>query len=113
LSERTWDDVFKKPGRSSAIPADPSVTVPYDPNNEFDEEAIKYWISFADFYVWPHIETFDSWDELTGDTWGICVHAGGLGRRVAHRRGRVGSCSRREASDPGPGGHLEEGAGEQ
>ena len=66
MNERTWDGVYGHPEASSAIGKDPSVTVPFDPNNEKDEAAIKFWISFSDFYVWPHIQTFGSWDELIG-----------------------------------------------
>ena len=36
----------------------------YDPNNENDLKAIQYWIKFADFYIWPHIKTFDSVEDL-------------------------------------------------
>ena len=35
-----------------------------DPNNEYDEEAIRNWVSLSDFYTWPHIHVFDSWSHL-------------------------------------------------
>jgi hypothetical protein len=28
------------------------------------QEAIKYWIAFADFYQWPHIVQFNGFDDL-------------------------------------------------
>jgi hypothetical protein len=61
---------MKGPGREpTAVLAQgaqyhPSVTVPHDPNNDVDEDAIKYWLQFSDFYVWPHIQTYDSWEDL-------------------------------------------------
>lgn len=52
LSERTWDLVRKKmPTRGSPLPRSPNyLPEAPDPNNEFDKEAIKFWIKFADFY---------------------------------------------------------------
>ena len=64
MSERTWEGVYKRPKRSSAIPQHPDSHIPHDPNNDFDKEAIQYWISFADFYQWPHVTQFSSWDDL-------------------------------------------------
>lgn len=73
MIERTWDGTYGHPGSRSAILAHPGANVPFDPNDEMHEEAIKHWIKFADFYVWPHIQTFDSWEELIGECWGaIC-----------------------------------------
>ena len=36
----------------------------HDPNNQRDVDAISSWIKFADFYQWPYIQTFNSWEEL-------------------------------------------------
>mmetsp|Transcript_18555 Transcript_18555/g.31096 ORF Transcript_18555/g.31096 Transcript_18555/m.31096 type:complete len:233 (-) Transcript_18555:210-908(-) len=36
----------------------------FDPNDDSSEQAILAWISLADFYQWPHIQQFDSWQEL-------------------------------------------------
>jgi len=65
LNELTWDLVFKKAARGSPLPRHPSVpaSVP-DPNDQANEAGLAYWLKFADFYEWPHIDTFDSWDEL-------------------------------------------------
>ena len=39
---------------------------PYSPNIDFfdDPEAEMYWMQFADFYDWPHIQQFDSYQHL-------------------------------------------------
>jgi hypothetical protein len=34
----------------------------HDPNNEFSYEAVLEWVRLSDFYVWPHIRQFSSWD---------------------------------------------------
>ena len=41
-------------------------THPYSPNTEIDQdpEAEMYWMQLADFYDWPHIIQFDSYDHL-------------------------------------------------
>ncbi len=41
-------------------------THPYSPNTEIyqDPEAEMYWMQLADFYDWPHIIHFDSYDHL-------------------------------------------------
>ena len=35
-----------------------------DPNNDFDEHAIHYWLSLCDFYTLPHVVLFDSVEHL-------------------------------------------------
>ena len=39
---------------------------PYSPNVEMvdDPESEMYWMQFADFYDWPHIQHFDTYDHL-------------------------------------------------
>ena len=39
---------------------------PYSPNIDIleDAEAESYWLQFADFYDWPHIQYFDSLNNL-------------------------------------------------
>ena len=39
---------------------------PYSPNIDMsvDAEAESYWLQFADFYEWPNIQYFDSYDHL-------------------------------------------------
>lgn len=69
MNELTWDLVFKKPkGRKAPLPQHPADRAagapPHDPNNQLDAEALRYWLGFADFYQWPHIEYFSSWPDL-------------------------------------------------
>lgn len=70
MTERTWEGVRHSniTVTKSAIRRHPDVTVPHDPNNDRDEAAIKYWLKFSDFYVWPHIQTYDSWEDLIGES---------------------------------------------
>lgn len=35
-----------------------------DPNSETNKTAIKYWVKFADFYQWPHIQHYSSVEDL-------------------------------------------------
>jgi len=64
LSELTWDMVFSKPKSKSNIGQYEKGKVQYDPNDMFSQEGIEYWVRFGDFYQWPHITTFDSFEEL-------------------------------------------------
>jgi hypothetical protein len=63
IDERTWDGVFQNRKNASVIPGVLGSDIP-DPNNEFDRNAIRYWIKFSDFYQWPHITYYNSTDEL-------------------------------------------------
>ncbi|CAF0809617.1 unnamed protein product [Didymodactylos carnosus] len=59
VSERTWDNPARKMSRIKGV----LKNVP-DPNNEFDGEAVRYWLKYADFYQWPNIIYFNSTDDL-------------------------------------------------
>ncbi|CAF1315798.1 unnamed protein product [Adineta steineri] len=63
VEERTWDRVFHQPKNSSIISGVLNSNIP-DPNNEFDQNAIRYWLQFSDFYQWPHIICYNSMDDL-------------------------------------------------
>ncbi|CAF1454724.1 unnamed protein product [Adineta steineri] len=63
VEERTWDRVFQQPKNSSIISGVLNSNIP-DPNNEFDRNAIRYWLQFSDFYQWPHIIYYNSMDDL-------------------------------------------------
>ncbi|CAF4261094.1 unnamed protein product, partial [Adineta steineri] len=63
VGERTWSGTLGQFKNSSAISGVLSSDIP-DPNNEFDRNAIRYWLQFADFYQWPHIIHFNSIDDL-------------------------------------------------
>lgn len=36
----------------------------HDPNNEYDLGSVTAWVALADFYTWPHVTTFDSFEQL-------------------------------------------------
>ena len=48
------------------LPNNTKSTHVYSPNIELleDAESEQYWIQFSDFYDWPHIQHFDSYDHL-------------------------------------------------
>ncbi|ESO06885.1 hypothetical protein HELRODRAFT_170916 [Helobdella robusta] len=62
VRQRTWSGYMLERSNSSNIKGIFS-NVP-DPNDDFDEDAIRYWLQFADFYQWPHLIYFDSIDDL-------------------------------------------------
>jgi len=63
VNERSWDNVnYGKKCNASNINGVFS-NIP-DPNNDFDRNAIKYWLNFSDFYQWPHIIYYESFDDL-------------------------------------------------
>ena len=65
VSERTWDMALHSVvARKSVLPRDVNSTVWYDPNDELDSEAVMYWLQFSDFYSFPHVILFDSWEHL-------------------------------------------------
>lgn len=66
LNERTWNTVYGHPARQSALPRHPNSTssMQTDPNNEFDLEAVREWLALSDFYQWPHVRVFRSFDDL-------------------------------------------------
>jgi hypothetical protein len=45
----------------------------HDPNNEESLDAVHSWVAHADFYAWPHIHTFDSWEQLF-----VMLHGGSM-----------------------------------
>jgi hypothetical protein len=42
----------------------PQSSHPFSPEVPFTLESFRYWIKFADFYMWPHITRFSSWSDL-------------------------------------------------
>ena len=89
LNERTWDSVYGHPSTSSAILKDPIIgseldyldgdssgggsggqqqrvknVITSDPNDEYNRDAIFEWLSLSDYYQWPYVRLFDSWEEL-------------------------------------------------
>lgn len=65
LSERTWNSVFGKPTEKSSVLKHPDFSLSkYDPNDEMSSEAVNWWIQWADWYQFPYITLFDSFDDL-------------------------------------------------
>lgn len=66
LFERTWATVEGAPQASSMLRKHPRSTsrMKHDPNNEFSFDAILEWVQLADFYQWPHITRFHSFEDL-------------------------------------------------
>jgi len=66
LNERTWMSVFGKPESHSKLPrhSHSNSSLLSDPNDEFSVNSIREWIALSDFYQWPHIQTFDSFQSL-------------------------------------------------
>lgn len=66
LKERTWMSVFDMPQYESTIPRHHNSSCPLrtDPNNEFDRTAVEEWVALSDFYTWPHVQTFDTFERL-------------------------------------------------
>jgi hypothetical protein len=65
LNERTWGRI-RGGGqvRGSPIERHPRYPVPLDPNDEASPEALRYWLQFSDFYTKPHVQYFDSFEDL-------------------------------------------------
>ena len=64
VSERTWDTVlYNAPARGSVLPRHADADEPYDPNDETSREAVAWWLQWSDFYVFPHVILFDSWED--------------------------------------------------
>jgi len=83
MSERTWDLVRKKrPTRGSPLPRAPGASHRHDPNDEFDIKAIAFWIKYADFYEWPHISTFTSFDDLVQQLTAPSLDLRGMSQKV-------------------------------
>ena len=67
VNERTWPTVLGTPVTSSPLPRHPDApgeTPRSDPNDESTAASVQEWLALADFYQWPHITTFDSWEHL-------------------------------------------------
>ncbi|ELU12342.1 hypothetical protein CAPTEDRAFT_189487 [Capitella teleta] len=62
VRQRTWSGYMRKKTSQSAIPGVvPNVP---DPNNDLDEDAVRYWLKFADYYQWPNIIYYRSIEDL-------------------------------------------------
>lgn len=67
LGERTWfSALYQQPSSGSNIRRHPdsASSLMSDPNNDLNVESVLEWIKLADFYVFPHVTTFTSFDHL-------------------------------------------------
>ncbi len=68
LSELTWSQAFRtEKTRRGVLPRHANVTAaeePFDPNDEESVNAVRHWLGHADFYTFPHVILFDSWEDL-------------------------------------------------
>jgi len=65
LNELSWNCARHNCGARSAIePHQNSPHLGTDPNDIFNSTSLHHWLQFADFYQWPGIIYFDSWDDL-------------------------------------------------
>ena len=74
----------------SAVPPHESASHPeLDPNNEFDPVALSHWLNFSDFYQWPHITYFDSFDHLVSLLSELQAPTGGGGNGLSALSGKM------------------------
>lgn len=64
VTQRTWTRERTGIRPKASIIEGHLGTTELDPNNDLDESAFKHWVAYADFYQWPHIIQFDSWEDL-------------------------------------------------
>lgn len=66
MDEISWNCIRGECGSSSSIEPHPSSphSALYDPNNLTDTASMRYWLQFSDFYQWPAVVHFESWDDL-------------------------------------------------
>jgi hypothetical protein len=63
VNERTWDTVrFERKSNGSHIIG--VLNNMPDPNNDYNYDAIRYWLNLSDFYRWPHITYYYSTEDL-------------------------------------------------
>lgn len=64
MPERTLAGVEGHRSAYSAIQPDPTQKSKPNPNNDRELHAIKYWLKFSDFYQFPYIIYYDSFEDL-------------------------------------------------
>jgi hypothetical protein len=61
-----WERIYGNPKRQVDLLSSEELMrtrgVP-DPNSDTNE-SFRYWIKYADWYTWPHVTLFDSWEHL-------------------------------------------------
>lgn len=66
LKEKSWEGMRSpnNPPCNSTIPPHPTQMDVPNPNDECSKSSIEHWLKFADFYNWPHIILYESFDDL-------------------------------------------------
>jgi len=64
VQQRTWASVFGQCSVASALEPHAAFTNETDPNNDYDEDAVFWWLRYADYYTFPHILYWDSPEQL-------------------------------------------------
>lgn len=67
LHEKSWNSVFgRKHLKNSVILKNPNSKskMVHDPNNDIEKSALLEWLALSDFYTFPYVTTFDSWEQL-------------------------------------------------
>lgn len=64
MRELSWNCATGRCKAHSAIAHDSTSPHACDPNNILSGECLREWLQYADFYQWPGIVLFDSWDDL-------------------------------------------------
>lgn len=65
VGERSWDMAFyRRVSNGSVLPRHPAASAPYDPNDDMDPAAVAWWLQWSDYYTFPHVVLFDSWQDL-------------------------------------------------
>lgn len=59
VSERCW-----KLRKGSIVDRHPESKQKYDPNDDKSYAAVSHWLQYSDYYIFPHVILFDSWDDL-------------------------------------------------
>ena len=57
---------YAQDGYEDLVKQHPNIGHPYNPNYTFqkDPDAEMYWLQFADFFEWPHVQYFDDTEDL-------------------------------------------------
>lgn len=78
-----WEHQYGKPERLDDVIGE--ATSWPDPNDA-DEKSFRFWVKWADWYVWPHIQLFDSWEDLVDKLNHLTpAHLEGISRKMKLR----------------------------
>jgi hypothetical protein len=76
VGERSWDMAFyHRVSNGSVLPRHPTAIAPYDPNDDTDPASVAWWLQWSDYYTFPHVILFDSWQDLLDKLNGVDLAA--------------------------------------